>query len=342
MLSTDRMLVQGQRRELVKSLFNEFAWSKIQHEFWGCLPSETTIQAHPYFSKYIETGNEALYSEPEARSILKTYLQDHIESSRRAFTVLILRSSRKSREYLGEAHTDEFVPLGLATSVFTCDSEEHVKTGYNRPVLVGWNDLGRHVNCTKESPTYDAIGSTRTLKCVEANEMGVHTLEGLLDLLGLDHLTTTVHELDGLDPRFLCTICTGEDGTAGTGRRALQWRECVSRVLQTHRDLFSRCLPSTMQIKHVDDMICSSDRSVRHTHYVPAWTCLSEEVLKSIRYHEDSQNLLQIAPFWSCKHCPAHFKSGVQIKEAKDHVTEEQAMFSFIIYFILILFCEQA
>lgn len=110
--------------------------------------------------------------------------------------------------------------LSLATSLFTCTDCELLLDTKRWNCLFGWDEISKHALC----PTLARVGPTNLSFFMSGSRLAAD----LIAFMGLDPATASFADMDRLNARFLCGMCT--KGRGRHRRKIYTWREYVCRL----------------------------------------------------------------------------------------------------------------
>ncbi len=217
-------------------MYHQYATSRFTAEIWSSLPPAEVVRELKYFKRFINSELEEvgdLLAERSAEQ-LDAFIDTSFEKPKKVLTMASLLTNGKKK---AEGNGCQFDVLELATTVFSCppcQCEADAETASDASALVGWSELKNHLYCAspkdKASTTMAHERKGKPEFPLRANKSGTKDALSLLKLLELDPSTTTVEEMDKLDPRFLCMCCPRELSKSQIGRKAMKWRESVGHL----------------------------------------------------------------------------------------------------------------
>lgn len=213
--AADRKIVVDGRQAVIDRAYREYQ-KTVSPELWRYLPSFYNLLKYGLISALVNDPSDfplGISACADAIAKLPEYVADWQVQQRRQILLLVLPRSDPNFDDPELSNAK----LELATSVFACSRCDHRNA--DRTHLFGGDAVLAHVRCG---------GFAVPAPFFFFDDISSRAAAELVQLLGLDPSTASIHDMDRLNARFLCTNCPIHLYRGAQGHKVFTWRECVS------------------------------------------------------------------------------------------------------------------
>ncbi|KAF9534603.1 hypothetical protein CPB83DRAFT_842593 [Crepidotus variabilis] len=272
-----RLLAEAEARQRKRVDFVDQVYKTVKRGLdpldWLSVPFFERVHQKEPMASFIKIDDESLTmpSEDSMLGPMAKFIVDWLEGGKLIFHTLFTESTIFN-DMLQDKGSDQNDEIALA--VFTCPNDGSV--------LFGWQDVAKHLNCFGTPSHGDSLD-------LKFSPSGAEIVSEMISGLSCPLETTSVSEMDSLNPRYICTACPQEGKRGSKGHSALTWKEMVSHIL-------------------------SNDE-----HPLSSFTLLAEDLRKSVLFHE-TMYPNPARRSWSCKLCGLFMDAPEKRAQVIDHI----------------------
>ncbi|KAF9464002.1 hypothetical protein BDZ94DRAFT_1257356 [Collybia nuda] len=270
-----------QRKTILKDMYKSYL-KTLQPSQWLYHPRSKELTEFSVFEPLINADDEvtvdnASFQEPMSMlpGLISTWSEQRMANLRNKITSVAQGNGITSID-----------PVHLATSIFQCGNSlcgtSHTPWRGCSNLLFAWEGAVTH-HCK----TNDFFFAKDLQTELVFSEKGSRAAEQLISLIGLNPTSSTTADMDQLDPRFFCSLCTP---IVSHGRPVYSWRSGVAHFISHN---------------HPTD---------------PSWELLTTGQATVVKLLE-APDPIQNNPCWTCNHCNMFFDSWQPRQTVVEHLS---------------------